>query len=250
MKKIILTILFLIGATVQAQALMITHPEAQDLTVNENAIFFTGKIERHEKVYINNVLMVPSKSRAFCHSVPLITGINNFAVQKIDWRGNIETIKYTITRANDIQTKYQNEFIQIPNAYYKTTRNNVVLRNTPIDAGMNRIGYLPQNTILVIDGTQNEFSRVYLTKNKCGWVMTKDLIKLPPQTKKIINEESQEEETIEVFEYNPKSIISTEQKKDESTKTYKITLSENTPYSAIADTNKLSLSIYNLDITT
>jgi hypothetical protein len=202
-KKTITTILFLIGVSIPTQALMITHPEAQDMTVNENAIFFTGKIERHEKVYINNELMIPSKARAFCHSVPLKMGTNIFSIKKKDWRGNIETIKYTITRANDNQTKYQNEFISTPSAYYKTKRDNVILRRTPIDAGINRMGYLPKDTNLVIDGNQNGFSRVYLTKNKCGWVMTKDLVKLPPQTETVVDEETNEEKIVEIFEYKP-----------------------------------------------
>lgn len=49
---------------------------------------------------------------------------------------------------------------------------------------MNRIGYLPKDTKLFIDGTQNGFSRIYLAKDKYGWAMTKDLKQIPLETLK------------------------------------------------------------------
>ena len=249
MKKFITLLFFILLSTLQANALIITHPESQDMTLNEEAVFFTGKIERHEKVYINDVLMTPSRARAFSYSVPLKMGQNIFAVQKKDWLGNVETIKYTITRANDSQTKYQNEFIASEPAYYELTRDNVVLRSTPIDAGMNRLGYLPKGTKLFIDGTQNEFSRVYLAKEKYGWVMTKDVKQLPlaitPQKPAENQEETGEEAT--GYTYEPKSIISSEQSKKGDEKGILVRLSENTPYSAVVENNKLILTIYNLN---
>ncbi|MCM1265126.1 MAG: N-acetylmuramoyl-L-alanine amidase [Candidatus Gastranaerophilales bacterium] len=245
--KLVFLFLFMLVCTIKTPALTITHPEAQDITVHEDAIFFTGKIERREKVYINDKQMIPSRARAFSYSVPLKPGENIFAVQKKDWLGNIETIKYTITRTSKSESQYKNEFIETPKAYYKTTKDNVVLRSTPIDAGMNRLGYLPKDTELVIDGTQNEFSRIYLAKDKYGWAMTKDLKKLPLEKETIIDEETGEETEQEVFKYHPKSIISNEQTKKGDEKGITVKLSANTPYSAIIDHNKLVLQIYNLD---
>lgn len=247
MKKYWITILFILSFAAQTPALVITHPESQDMTVNEDAIFFTGKIEHHEKVYINDELMTPSRARAFSYSVQLKKGENIFAVQRKDWLGNIETTKYTITRASDSRTKYQNEFIEAEKANYKTKRDNVVLRSTPIDAGMNRLGYLPKDTQVVVDGTQNEFSRIYLAKDKYGWAMTKDLIKLPLDKEKFTDEETGEEYEREVFKYTPKTIISAEQTKKGDEKGITVQLSANTPYSAVIDHNKLVLNIYNLD---
>lgn len=251
-KNYILTILTILMFVPMSQALVITHPYAQDITLPEEAIFFTGKIGRNEKVYINDVLMVPSRARAFSYSVPLKMGENIFAVQKKDWLGNVETIKYTIKRTSHTQAKYQNEFKEAEPAYFKTTKDNVVLRNTPIDAGMNRIGYLPKDTRLFIDGTQNGFSRIYLAKDKYGWAMTKDLKQIPLETLKPtdqsednkIKEDNQENTS---YTYTPNKIISTEQTKKGDEKGIIINLSANTPYSAIADTNKLILTVYNLD---
>lgn len=249
LKTYIYIILILILFVPKSQALIITHPNVQDLTLHEEAIFFTGKIGRNEKVYINDVLMIPSKSRAFSYSVPLKIGENIFAVQKKDWLGNVETIKYTVKRTSPSQAKYQNEFKESEPAYFETTRDNVVLRNTPIDAGINRIGYLPKGTKLFIDGTQNGFSRVYLTKDKFGWAMTKDLKQIPLTEiqQNISNETNTDSEETTTYKYIPNSIISSEQIKNEDEKGIIIKLSANTPYSAIADTTKLYLTIYNLN---
>ncbi|MCD8377668.1 MAG: N-acetylmuramoyl-L-alanine amidase, partial [Candidatus Gastranaerophilales bacterium] len=219
----------------QSPALIITHPESQNMTVVEDAIFFTGKVERYEKVYINDVLMIPSKSRAFSYSVPLKNGDNMFAVQKKDWLGNIETIKYTIKRSSVSQTKYQNEFIASEPSYYETKKDGVILRSTPINAGINRLGYLPKGTKLFSDGIQNEFSRIYLAENKYGWIMTKDLIKI------------QLDEDEEEYVYTPKTVLSTEQTKNGDEKGIVIKLSEDCPYSAVVENDKLILTVYNLD---
>lgn len=259
MKKYLIFI-FILLAGIQANALTLTHPENQDMTVDEDGIFFTGKIERNEKVYINDVLMTPSKSRAFSYSVPLKKGENIFAVQKKDWFGNIETIKYTIKRANNRQAKYQNEFRESQPAYYETIKNNAILRETPIDKGINRLGYLPKGTKLFIDGVQNEFSRVYLSNEKYGWIMTKDVKQIPielcrPPQKEVTSEDSQNEygneeteadDEEEKYEYIPKFIISEQIKKGDE-KGITVTLSENAPYSALVDNNKLIVTIYNLN---
>jgi len=256
LKKYFILLTFILFSIVPANALVITHPETQNMTVDEEAIFFTGKIDRHEKVYINDILMTPSKARAFSYSVPLKKGENIFAVQRKDWFGNIETIKYTINRTNSSKAKYQNEFISSEPAYFEVTRDNAVLRNTPVDAGMNRMGYLPKGTRLFIDGVQNEFSRVYLAKEKYGWLMSKDLKQIPlavssdeaePQK---VSEKSETELNTEEpsgYTYEPKSIISTEQTKKGDERGIIVKLSENAPYSAIVENNKLVLTIYNLN---
>ena len=119
---------------------------------------------------------------------------------------NTETIKYTVTKLSPKLEKYHNQFIEQEPAYYKTTRDNVVLRNTPIDKGMNRLGYLPADTKVVVDGITNEFSRIYLTKDKHAWAFTKDLIKIETAT-----EENEKNE----FTYTPQNITDISQIKNE-----------------------------------
>ena len=222
-------IIFLLTLFVPANALIITHPESNNETVKENAIFFSGKINKYEKVFINGVRIQPSKKGAFSHSFELKEGDNIFAVQKKDFLFYTETVNYKVKRVPKQQKEDDNLFKEHSPAYYKTTRDNVVLRSTPLDEGANRLGYLPQGTNLYIDGTVNEFSRVYLSKDKYGWVFTKDLIKTERE------------------EYSPQEIISTGQVKNDKETTTVIELSENCPYSAVVEDNKLIVTLYNLD---
>ncbi|MBO6273713.1 N-acetylmuramoyl-L-alanine amidase [bacterium] len=215
-----------------AYSMKITHPENQYMTVSEDGIFFSGKIEKYEKVYIDGVAIKPEKTGAFSYSVPLKVGENIFAVQKKDFFFKTETLKYIITRINKADEENHNKFIEQEKCYYETTRDNVVLRSTPIDAGMNRMGYLPKGTKVFSDGRKNEFSRIYLSENNYGWVMSKDLIS--------VNLEDRNK-------YVPQNFISYDCIKSDKNTTYTITLSDNVPYSAVVEDNKLFVTVYNLD---
>lgn len=230
---ILITLFFYIIFSQKTFALTLSHPEEQHMTVSEDGIFFSGKIGKYENVYINNVLMHPEKSGAFSYSFPLNEGENIFAVQVKDLFLKTETIKYTIKRVSPQHEQNHNKFVEQTPQYYITMKDNVVLRSTPIDEGMNRLGYLPTDTKVFVDGTTNEFSRVYLSPNNYGWVMTKHI-------KSITDSEKNNN-------YTPISILSTEQTKTNSDTTYTVTLSDNCPYSAISDGEKLTITLYNLD---
>ena len=217
--------------TQSANALTLTHPDYDSMTVEEDGIFFSGKISKHEKVYIDDTQIYPEKTGAFSYSVPLKIGENIFAVQSKDWLGNKITKKYVITRISPERKENVDKLIESEKAYYETIKDNVVLRNTPVDKGMNRIGYLSKGTKVVVDGSFNEFSRIYLSKDNYGWAMTKDLTKIEQEN----------------FCYTPIKLINTEQIKTADEITYTYTCSENMPYSAVVRDNKLILTIYNLD---
>lgn len=241
MKRILLIILIVLFSQPFAQALIITHPASQDIVVEENSIFFLGKIDRMEKVYINDRLIVPTRARAFSYFTQLKDGENIFAITKKDLWGNVETIRYSIKKDTTKKVRYENEFIEGCKNYYLTNKNDVVLRSTPIDAGMNRLGYLPMGTKIVIDGVQNQFSRVYLTKDLFGWVKTSDVTLVP--TEKTVDEDGNEVDV--EFEYVPNTIISSGKDK-ENDGLYTVKVTNNTPYSLVSDGNKLTLSVYNL----
>lgn len=241
MKKILLILSMMLFCSPFAQALIITHPASQNMVVEEDAIFFLGKIDRMEKVYINDVLITPAKARAFTYFTPLKDGENIFAVTKKDFWGNVETIKYSIIKDSSKKVKYENEFVEYPKQYYVTNKDNVVLRNTPIDAGMNRWGYLPKGMKIVVDGVQNQFSRVYLTKDLFGWVKTSDITAI--SFKSTIDEDGNE--VVEEFVYSPNTIVASGKDKDNEG-LYTVKVTNNTPYSLVSDGNKLTLSVYNL----
>lgn len=227
--KTLIILFVIIFLTPFANAVVLTHPDYDSMTVDEDGIFFSGKISRYEKVYIDGVPIIPAKTGAFSYSVPLKIGENIFAVQSKDWLGNKTTKRYVITRISKEKNKDADTFIESEKSYYKTTRDNVVLRSTPIDKGMNRMGYLSKDTKVFVDGKFNEFSRIYLSEDYYGWIMTKDL------------------EKTEKTEYLPTKLVSTDQVKTEKDTTYIFTCIDNPIYSAIVDDNKLILTIYNLD---
>lgn len=223
-------------------ALFLTHPEERNMVVSEDGIFFSGKINKYEKVFIDGVRMTPERNGAFSYSVKLKEGENIFAVQKKDLFLNTETIKYEITRVSPREEKTHNQFIKQESSYYEIMEDNTVLRSTPINKGMNRLGYLPAGTKVFVDGITNEFSRIYLAQNQYGWIMTKYLRKCTDEENQDFHSDNGKDSG-----YTPKVLLNTGQIKTENEKTYTYTLSDNTPYSAVSDGDKLYLSIYNLD---
>lgn len=243
MKKLFFTIFLFLLVHPFAHSFEITFPASSNIVVAEDSIFFSGNVKRGEKLFINDKMIVPAKFGAFSHFVKLNDGENIFAFTIIDSRGQIETTKYLITKDSSKKVCYANELTVLEPRYYLTTKDNVVLRNTPIDAGMNRLGYLPKNTKIVITGTQNQYSRVYLTKDLSGWVKTSEIAIVPLDV--VLPTEEEEEHFVE-FIYKPNSIISYGKDKiNESV--YSVQVSANSPYSLTEWGNRITLSIYNLD---
>ena len=259
----------------ETSAVTLTHPESQYVTVDKPGIFFSGKIHKYEHVYINGIRMYPERNGAFSYSISLKSGENIVAVQSKELFGKTHTITYHITFQKAVKRPNQNVFLQSEKAYYQTTKDDVVMRSTPVDAGMNRLGYLPNNTKLVVDGTFNEFSRVYLSEDNYGWVFTKNIKIVPKETKpetakaenktnikpvkqtetvtkKEVKTAEPEKENVEekaepTFEYKPVTVTDTNTFKTVHDETFVIQLSDNAPYSAIVDNNKLVVTVYNVD---
>ena len=230
--KKIFTVLLAVSIimTTKAYALTITHPSRQNITVTEKGIFFTGKISDSETVYINGVKINPETNGAFCHCFSLKIGDNIFEIKKEDGE-NFETKKYTVKRVSPSTANTHNKFIPKEPEYYLTSKDGTILRNTPVNAGMNRLGYLPEDTEVFVDGKYNEFSRVYLKNGKYGWIMT---CELKPEI--CINSE-----------YHPVKFINKEEQILNDKTVYSYNLEKNTPYSAVSNGEKLTLTIFNLD---
>lgn len=231
--KIFIIILFVICFVPQnIYSLEIYHPEKSEMSVSEKGIFFCGNINCDEKLYINDVEIKPEGNGAFIYSVNLIQGLNLFNVTTKRTDDSCETITYNITRTPGKMTD-NNKFINIPQNYYTIIKDTAILRSTPIDFGINRLGYLPKDTKVFVDAKKNNFYRVYLKKDTYGWIICRDLKKLNEQTC-----------------YTPKSIISKsiDDKNNELDNViYTFNLSENVPYSTEYKNGKLHLRIYNLD---
>lgn len=222
--KNILLILFLALFAFPAYGYDIAFPLSNNLTLDQDGVFFIGKVSKNETIKINGRKINARKNGSFAESFKLSMGENIFCVESSI---NKTPEKYIVTRV--LPKNNQTGLIEFPAQDFKTIHNGVILRSSPIDFGMNRIGYLPKNTDLQITGTKNEFSRVYLNNKESGWVMTKHIM---PE---------QRENTV-VGEFRGETINS-----DCNLIEYNYRFSKNLPYSIVYDNGKLLIDVYNVE---
>ncbi len=224
MKKIILLLITVLNL-LPVNAYEIAFPQEKELTLPYNGIFFVGKVNKKENLWINDVKVQPTKNGSFASTFQLNPGENIFVVT--NRKNGDEFSKYTInySKTNNVDSK----LLEFSTQDCKTVVDNVILRKTPEDFGINRLGYLPKNTDLQITGIQNEFSRVYLNPNLSAWVLSKDII---PEQREIAT----------VGEFRGESINS-----DNFADVYTYKFSKNLPYSVIFDKNMLDISVYNVE---
>ncbi|MCQ2739209.1 MAG: N-acetylmuramoyl-L-alanine amidase [bacterium] len=146
-------------------------PREKDTIVNSDYIFFVGKAKKYEIITINDARIYIAPNGAFAHSVKLKIGENRILV-KSDYNSKI----YKFYRNRPIKNK-DCELVELKPAIYKVLNDNTPLRSTPIDFGMNRIAHLFKDTNLLINGKKGDFYRVYLSKNKIGWISAESVYK-------------------------------------------------------------------------
>ena len=229
MKRLVLSIIYIFLLPVACYALTIAHPTKQQMCVTDSGIFFAGKIEKDEQVFINNIKMCPEETGAFSHSFSLEKGVNNFEVRCLKEGAEAEITNYSLTRVS-LPKSPNKVFVPQESSYYTVNTDNTILRSSPVDAGMNRLGYLPCGTKVVSDGISGGFSRIYLSKNNYGWISTRNLSK------------SDETE----FCFTPNCLLKTEEQRTKTGSLYEYYLSDNVPYSVISDGQTLKLTLYNI----
>lgn len=202
----------------------IAFPLDKNITLSDDGIFFVGRTDKKETLWINDVKVKSNKNGSFAETFKLKSGENIFNIK--NGENSLIIDKYIVNYIMPISN--ETKLIEFPIQEYKTTVDNVILRSTPIDFGMNRLGYLPKNTDLQITGFKNEFSRVYLAPDLTAWVFSRDII---PE---------QRENTI-VGEFRGENL-----KTDSISEIYSYKFSKNLPYSAKLDNNLLKIEVYNV----
>lgn len=140
-------------------------PREKKSTVSSNYAFFVGKAKNTEVITINDEKVFVASNGAFAHSVKLKDGENRIVV-----KSNFSTQVYKFTRKKSCVSA-KPVFVPFEAKKYKVKKDNTPLRSTPIDYGMNRISHLFKDTVLILDGSQGDFYRVKLSKNKTAWIM-------------------------------------------------------------------------------
>ena len=143
-------------------------PKEKKSITSSNYAFFVGKAKSLECLSINDESVYVASNGAFAHSVKLKEGENRI-VLRTAYGVQIYKFYKTSIKEQPIPT----EDFQPVKGY--VNRDNVPLRSTPVDAGLNRISHLFGGTHLVINGSKGSFYRVVLSKDKFGWIAKQDV---------------------------------------------------------------------------
>lgn len=170
MKKILLIIFLLVNSQC-AFALDIVYPKKNPVTINAGSTFFIGS--SNSSVKINDVDVPTASNGGFAQVVELNYGENDFKILS-----GQDCMNFKIIRPYPCKTSYcVPKLVEYPiiGSFY-TNRENVPIRLTPVNSGINRLTHLPQGMQLLINGEKDSFYRVYLNSNLSGWVAKSDVV--------------------------------------------------------------------------
>lgn len=165
--KYLLTLLFLLAFSINAEALTIVYPKHADVTINSPTTFFVGNELTEKKLTINDEEVDLHKTGGFFHPVDLEYGVNTFIVSN-----GKDSVTYNITRENT-ENKNKNNFELVEYEkpeYFVTKVNNVPLRSTPINLGLNRLEHFQKGIPIKVVGEENEFYKVQLARDDYAWI--------------------------------------------------------------------------------
>ena len=219
-RGIFLLIAFILSFIQQASAMEVILPKEKKTCVTSNYALFIGKAKGSESITINNEHVFTASNGAFAHSVKLKEGTNRIAV-----RSNYGVLIYNIFKSTPRVCNIQTENFEMKKV--TVISDNTPLRNTPIDGGLNRIGHLFKGTDLLINGSNDDFYRVYLSENESAWVAKKDV-------------EIQNSEYLEPAEFVD---MKSERFKNATVQTIEFT--KKLPYSVEDSDNEIIFKIYN-----
>ena len=169
MKRELILTLAMILSSVQCYAYDLVLPREKKSNVTSNYAFFVGKARNSETIVINDEKVYIAENGAFAHSVKLKEGENRIIVRS---NYNTQIYKFYKTKSTGV---VNNQLFELEPKKAVVKKDNVPLRSTPVDAGMNRISHLFKGTELIINATKNGFYRVFLEENKFAWIAQKDV---------------------------------------------------------------------------
>jgi N-acetylmuramoyl-L-alanine amidase len=220
-------LLFLIVSAFKCDALEIVYPKSNPVKINADSTFFIGSADSKSELKINDVNIKISPIGAFAQVVPLKSGINNFIINS-----GKEKINFIIERLEIDNSKHiPPKFIEYPSIQvFYTNADNVPLRMTPVDSGINRMSHLPKGVRLLINGEMGDFYRVYLNSKLSGWIFKSQV----------------DSESKNANNYQSVVIKKIKFKKQKDFYIYEITLQNKIPF-IIKEDNGLTLMLFNVE---
>ncbi len=209
-----------------AMAANIVYPKTEKVIINSPRTFFIGNEKPHSKLSINGEKVDIHKSGGFWHTVDLHDGENIFKIEN-----GKETKTYTILKnASNINTNIPKIKLQ---AYaqpkiIETNRDNVPLRITPVDFGINRLQHFQKGIQLKAIGEIADFYKIELSNNNFAYIAKNDASLTNLRNINLIN----------ILDY---TYI-----EDNTKRVFKVKLDNKTPYTLI-ENNGLDLTVYNIN---
>ncbi len=167
MREILLVAMALVIGNVSYGA-QIVYPKSQNVTIKADKTFFVGNEQTDKVLKINGEIVNLHPSGGFKHVVKLNSGLNTFVIDN-----GTEQKTYKITRP---QTVVGTNGVVVKPIIYDNpvvimlSKDNVPLRSTPVDAGLNRLQHLPRGLEFEAIGEERGFYKVKLGRDGFGFV--------------------------------------------------------------------------------
>lgn len=202
----------------------IVYPKSDNVTINSPETFFIGSENPESTLKINEECVEIHPSGGFWHTVNLNYGENVF---KIDNGSEVKSFK--IYRPEQLS---KNSIAETIVTYDKpvlveTKTDNVPLRATPIDGGINRLQHFTKGMKFTVIGEYNNFYKVKLGRDDYAYISKDSTIKLADNKIKLSE--------IQAFSYS----------EDINKRIFKLKLNERTPY-ILSESSGLDLVVYNV----
>lgn len=156
-----------------AYALDVVYPKKNEVTISSPSTFFIGSADTSKILTINGETVQVHKSGGFAYVVKLKSGINEFVIRS----GN-ETQVFKINNPQKAVCPHKvepaSEVFSFP-SFFVTSKDNVPLRSTPQDFGINRIAHFQEGIPLKIIDEKNGFYQVELSPERTAWIAKTDV---------------------------------------------------------------------------
>lgn len=225
MKRVLVVFFAIIFASIQAYAFDLVLPKDKKNYVTSNYAFFVGRANNSEFITINGDRIYTAPNGAFAHSVKLKDGENRVVL-----KSSYKTQIYRFYKSTPSKPAPE-EVLEFEKPYVAVVKkDNTPLRNTPVDAGMNRIAHLFEGTPVVVNASKGGFYRVFLSKNKSAWVAKSDVVL----------------DCNKPFE--PAEFITTDSKVFKNARVQTISFSKKLPYTIEENEKEVIFSVYNPEL--
>ena len=216
-------LLFLSSLT--ADCVEIVYPKSKDVVINSESTFFIGNENPAYNLTVNSEPVKLNIDGAFLHPVKLNLGENLFILDN----GKDTRQVYKITRGqNVVKQGLGKEVLYKTSSLFVSAKDNVSLRSTPYDCGINRLQHFEKGIPLKVIGEFDDFYKVQLARDDYAWILKGDVIK-SDKTSEILAK-------IESFEYS----------ETPNKRVFTLKLTDKVPYVLSEATNGFDLVVYNV----